>query len=52
MTIRQIHDFGPAVGEYVCGMDTDIRATFRRFDPDAEFIEVRGDLIEYDEANG
>jgi hypothetical protein len=30
MTIRQIHDFGPAVGEYVCGMETDIRETFER----------------------
>ena len=30
MTIRQIHDFGPAVGEYVCGADTDIRETMDR----------------------
>jgi ABC-type amino acid transport substrate-binding protein len=25
MTIRQIHDFGPAVGKYVPGIATDIR---------------------------
>jgi hypothetical protein len=30
MTIRQIHDFGPAVGEYVPGIATDIRNTFDR----------------------
>jgi hypothetical protein len=28
MTIRQIHDFGPAVGEYVPGIATDIRETW------------------------
>jgi len=26
--IRQIHDFGPAVGEYVPGIATDIRDTW------------------------
>jgi hypothetical protein len=30
MTIRPIHDFGPAVGEYVPGIATDIRETFDR----------------------
>lgn len=28
--IRPIHDFGPAVGEYVPGDRTDIRVTFAR----------------------
>lgn len=30
MKLRQIHPFGPAVGEYVPGAETDIRRTFER----------------------
>ena len=54
MTIRQIHDFGPAVGEYVPGIATDIRETLERFKRPHyfAFLRLADELEMKEQANG